>query len=103
LTSEKESINKLRDELIMKYGSTDESGGYQLSPSIKVEDGVDEEGNPKFKAEPNQDFFEFQREYNDLLNQERELEYKPFNISDFAHVETEGNYQTFFQLINVED
>ncbi len=103
LTSEKESINKLRDELIMKYGSTDENGGYQLSPSIRKEDGVDEEGNPKFKTEPNQDFFEFQKEYNDLLNQERELEYKPFNISDFAHVETEGNYQTFFQLIKVED
>lgn len=103
LTSEKESINKLRDELIMKYGSTDEQGGYQLSPSIKKEDGVDEEGNPKYKTEPNPDFFEFQKEYNDLLNQERELEYKPFKIEDFAQVETEGNYQTFFQLIKVED
>lgn len=103
LTSEKESINKLRDELIMKYGSTDEQGGYQLSPSIKKEDGVDEDGNPKYKTEPNPDFFEFQKEYNDLLNQERELEYKPFKIEDFAQVETEGNYQTFFQLIKFED
>lgn len=103
LTSEKESINKLRDELIMKYGSTDEQGGYQLSPSIRTEDGVDEEGNPKYKTEPNPDFFEFQKEYNDLLNQERELEYKPFNIADFAQVETEGNYQTFFQLVKIED
>lgn len=103
LTSEKESINKLRDELIMKHGSQDEQGGYQLLPSFKKEDGVDENGNPKFIYEPNPQFFEFQKEYNDLLNQERELEYKPFSIDDFKHVETEGNYSTFFKLIKFED
>ena len=103
LTSEKESINKLRDELIMKFGTQDEQGGWQLIPSFRKEDGVDGDGNPKFINEPNPQFFEFQKEYNDLLNQERELEYKPFNISDFAHVETDGNYSTFFQLIKVED
>lgn len=103
LTSEKESINKLRDELIMKFGTQDEQNGYQLIPSFRKEDGVDEEGNPKFINEPNPQFFEFQKEYNDLLNQERELEYKPFSIADFKHVETDGNYSTFFQLIKIED
>lgn len=103
LTEQKESINKLRDELIQKYGDQDEQGGYQLSPSITKEDGVDEEGNPKVTNEMNPNFFEFQKEYNDLLNQERDLEYKPFNIEDFAHVETEGNYQTFFKLIKIAD
>lgn len=103
LTEQKESINKLRDELIIKYGSQDEQGGYQLIPSFRKEDGVDENGQPKFIMEPNPDFFEFQKEYNDLLNQERELEYKPFNIVDFKHVETEGNYSTFFKLVKVED
>ncbi len=103
LTSEKESINKLRDELIMKFGSQDEQGGYQLIPSFRKEDGVDEEETPKYNNNPNPHFFEFQKEYNDLLNQERELEYKPFNIADFKHVETEGNYSTFFKLIKVED
>ena len=41
LTEQKESINKLRDELIIKYGSQDEQGGYQLIPSFKKEDGVE--------------------------------------------------------------
>lgn len=103
LTEQKESINKLRDELIQKHGDQDEQGGYQLSPSIKKEDGVDEDGSPLFTNEMNPSFFEFQKEYNDLLNQERDLEYKPFNIEDFAQVETEGNYQTFFKLIKIAD
>jgi len=92
--SEKESIDKLREELIKKLG-TEEDG--QIF--IKMYDEVkDEEGNVVSRS-LTENFIEFNTEYDKLLNEEKELEYRPFELSELASVETEENYDIFFKLI----
>ena len=92
--TEKESIDKLREELIKKLG-TEEDG--QIF--IKMYDEVkDEEGNIVSRS-LTENFVEFNTEYDKLLNEEKELEYRPFELSELASVETEENYDVFFKLI----
>ena len=92
--TEKESIDKLSEELIKKLG-TEEDG--QIF--IKMYDEVkDEEGNVVSRS-LTENFVEFNTEYDKLLNEEKELEYRPFELSELASVETEENYDIFFKLI----
>ena len=92
--TEKESIDKLREELIKKLG-TEEDG----QVFIKMYDEVkDEEGNIVSRS-LTENFVEFNTEYDKLLNEEKELEYRPFELSELASVETEENYDIFFKLI----
>ena len=92
--TEKESIDKLREELIKKLG-TEEDG----QVFIKMYDEVkDEEGNVVSRS-LTENFIEFNTEYDKLLNEEKELEYRPFELSELASVETEENYDIFFKLI----
>jgi rRNA maturation protein Rpf1 len=91
---EKQSVETLREELIKKLG-TEEDG--QIF--IKMYDEVkDEEGNIVSRS-LTENFVEFNTEYDKLLNEEKELEYRPFELSELASVETEENYDIFFKLI----
>jgi hypothetical protein len=92
--TEKESIDKLREELIKKLG-TEEDG----QVFIKMYDEVlDEEGNIVSRS-LTENFLEFNKEYDTLLNEVKELEYRPFELSELAPIETEANYDVFFKLI----
>jgi len=51
----------------------------------------------------NPEFQSFEKEFNELLQAEKELEYKAFSLEDFEKVETSENYQTFFKLIKVQE
>jgi hypothetical protein len=64
---------------------------------VKDEEGniVDGKNNPKF--------IEFQTEFNLLLQEEKELEYKPFQLSALENIESDGNYPTFFKLVAVSE
>jgi hypothetical protein len=46
-----------------------------------------------------ENFLEFNKEYDTLLNEVKELEYRPFELSELASIETEANYDVFFKLI----
>lgn len=92
--NEKESIDKLREELIKKLG-TEEDG--QIF--IKMYDEVkDEEGNVVSRS-LTKNFIEFNQEYDKLLSEEKELEYRPVDLNELANVETEGNLNVFFKLV----
>lgn len=94
VAAEKESVEKLREELIKKLG-TEEDG--QIF--IKMYDEVkDEEGNVVSRS-LTQNFIEFNQEYDKLLNEEKEIEYRPFELSELASIETEGNLNVFFKLV----
>jgi len=94
VASEKESVEKLREELIKKLGTEEEGQVF-----IKMYDEVkDEEGNVVSRS-LTANFIEFNTEYDKLLNEEKELEYRPFELSELASVETEENYDIFFKLI----
>lgn len=91
---EKQSVETLREELIKKLG-TEEDG----QVFIKMYDEVkDEEGNIVSRS-LTENFLEFNKEYDTLLNETKELEYRPFELSELASIETEANYDVFFKLI----
>ena len=94
VASEKESVEKLREELIKKLGTEEEGQVF-----IKMYDEVkDEEGNTISRSLTS-NFIEFNQEYEKLLSEEKELEYRPFELSELANVETEGNLNVFFKLV----
>jgi hypothetical protein len=88
VSEQTEACNKLREELIKKYG-TEKDG--QVSISVQVEEDGKSVLNPSFQK--------FQEEYNTLLAEEREVEYKPLSIEDLGDIETEEVYQIVFSLI----
>ena len=86
-----DACSALRDELIKKYGEESEKG-ISITPLIE-EDGKSV-ANPRFAL--------FQEEFNALLNEEREIEYKELNIEDFGSIETEAVYETLFSLLKFD-
>jgi hypothetical protein len=110
VAAEKAAVEELKNELIKKFGKADENGNISIPMVI---DETDTDGNPV--QEPNAegtlinrrklnpDYQEFEKEFNELLQTEKDLEYKPFKLSDFEKVETSDNYSTFFKLVQVEE
>jgi len=112
---EKKIIDGLRDELVKKYG--EEKDGQIIVPRVIPD--LDKKGNPvkvMIKNAEGNDievdkmilnpvFLEFDKEYSEVLNQEKELEYRPFSLEDFKTkdnpngLESEETYDTFFKLI----
>jgi N-methylhydantoinase B/oxoprolinase/acetone carboxylase alpha subunit len=99
VAAEKESVEKLKEELIKKYGTTDEDGN--VSIPMYINEMIDEETKEIVSRDINPDFVKFQNDFNTLLEEDRELEYKGFKLEEFDNVETDGNYNTFFKLVKV--
>jgi len=87
-----EACENLKNELIKKYGE-EKDGQIQISFNVKNEAGEDV---------PNPKFLEFQNEYQNLLNEERELEYKELKLSDLGSIETEEIYSMLFTLLQAD-
>jgi len=110
VAAEKESIEKLKEELIKKHGKEDDKGGISIPMAIEELDAdgnpvksTDADGNEVTKRVVNPAYLEFEKEFNDLLQQERDVEYNAFKLADFSAVETAQNYNTFFKLVSVEE
>ena len=110
VAAEKASVEELKNDLIKKYGKEDEKGGISIPMVIEELDSegqpmkdVDKDGNWFTKKVINPDYQSFEKEFNDLLQTEKELDYKAFTLEDFEKVETSENYGTFFKLIKVEE
>lgn len=110
VADEKATIENLKNDLIKKYGKEDDKGGISIPMLV---DELDEEGNPipadadadgkaTNRKKINPDFQQFEKEFNELLQTEKELEYKTIKIEDFEKVETTENYATFFKLVKAE-
>lgn len=102
VTEQDTLINKLREELIQKYGETDANGS--ISVAFSIEDGFDvaEDGTQKPKYIVNPKFIEFQSEFEKVLNEEKEIEYKPFKLSDLEKMTTDEFYPVLNKLIEKE-
>ena len=99
-TAEKAAVESLKEDLIKKHGEADETGNISIPMYIDIV--KDEEGNV-VDGKNNPKFIEFQNEFNLLLQEEKELEYKPFQLSALENIESDGNYPTFFKLIEVSE
>lgn len=113
---EKAIIDGLKDELIKKHGSEKEDGsisvdftvpvldakGKAVTTEVTLEDGTKEQ-RPKYTVNPK--YLEFEKEFNEVLQQEKELEYRPISLDDLKTqdqpngIETEETYETFFKLV----
>ena len=94
VAAEKQSVETLREELIKKLG-TEEDGQVFIK---MYDEEKDEEGNIVSRS-LTENFLEFNKEYDTLLSEVKELEYRPFELSELASIETEANYDVFFKLI----
>lgn len=99
VAEEREAIEKLKEEMIKKYGEEDENGGISIPRFINIE--KNEEGQIT-AADINPKFVEFEKEFNTLLQEEKSFEHKEFKLADFENIETEGVYTIFFKLIDPE-
>jgi hypothetical protein len=99
VSAEKEAVEKLKEELIKKHGTEDEKGGIAIPMYINV---ITNEEGEVTSREVNPKFVEFQNEFNALLQEEKEVEYKEFKLAEFDSVESEGVYVTFFKLVKPE-
>lgn len=110
VAAEKAAVEELKNDLIKKYGKEDEKGGVSIPMAIDELDAdgnvvmtTDADGKEVAKKVFNPDFQQFEKEFNELLQTEKELEYKPILLADLAKLETEENYVTLFKLVKVED
>jgi len=99
VTAEKEAVEKLKEDLIKKYGTEDENSNVSIPMYINI---VTDESGEVTSRDINPQFVEFQNEFNALLQEEKEIEYKEFKLSDFDNVESDGVYTTFFKLVKPE-
>ena len=100
VVAEKEACESLKQELIKKYGEADDQGNISIPMYINV---VTNEEGQVVSRDVNSKFVEFQNEFNAVLNEDKELEYKGFTLEEFDNVESEGKYNTFFKLIKIEE
>ena len=109
VSAEKTAIEELKNDLIKKYGKEDGKGGMSIPLTVEEVDAdgepvrdIDKDGNWFTKKIMNPAFEQFEKEFNELLQTEKELEYKSVSLSDLEKVETADNYAAFFKLVKVE-
>jgi hypothetical protein len=98
VATEKTSVETLKEDLIKKHGEADETGNISIPMYINI---VKDENDNIVGGEANPKFIEFQNEFNALLQEEKELEYKPVALAELENIESDGNYPTFFKLVEV--
>jgi len=90
-----DEIEPLRNEVISKYGTTGPDGGIGISAIIeeKNEEGV------VISRKPNPNWDLFNKEYFELMSQEKEVEHQEFLLNDFSDVKSENRYAIFQTLL----
>lgn len=89
-------IEKEREELIKKYG-TETDGNYGIQTTITEKD---EEGNDITK--PNSAIEDFYKEFQKLLEEEKEISYHPIKLALFEGITSEENYVSVFKFVTPE-
>lgn len=89
-----QSSEKLKGELIKKYG-VEVEGGVSIFPTIEVDDEV----TGLVSTIQNPDFITFTNEFNQLIQEEIEIEFHEFKLSEFNEVSSTSTYNVFYRLI----
>jgi len=96
LIKEIESVEKLREEMIKKYGEVDKEGNYSIP--MRENEVLNEEGKlVSYDIHPK--FTEFQTEFELLLQEEVEIDYAPIAL-DQLDIKSEINPSVFFKLVS---
>lgn len=96
LKNERKKIDELRDELVTKYGTTDEEGKI----IVKMYDETVNDEGVVISRKINNKYLEFDKEYVELLKKEIEIEYPELTKDDLKRAgETRDNYIILFKLV----
>ena len=98
--AEKEACEAIRQDLIKKYGEEDEQGNIAIQQFINVVKDAD--GKP-VSGDINPKFIEFQTEWNNFLNEDKDLDFRDFKLSEFEETKSDSALTTFFKLVTAED
>ena len=90
-----DEIEPLRNEVISKYGTTGPDGMIGISAIIEEKD---DEGKV-ISRKPNPNWDVFNKEYSELMEQEKEIEHQEFSLNDFSDVKSENRYAIFQTLL----
>lgn len=96
VVKEKEKVGKLREDLIKKHGTPDDKGG--ISIPMYINQVLDDAGK-MVSADNNPVYEAFQKEYQALLEEDVEIEYKSINLSDVQDIKTKDIPKVFFKLM----
>jgi hypothetical protein len=96
LAAEKKIIDSLRDELVKKYGKEDENGNIGISMVIETGE-LNDKGEPIKDINPA--YLEFNDEFGELANQEKEISIPTIKLSDLDKIETKDNYVLIFKYL----
>jgi hypothetical protein len=96
LVAEKKIIDSLRDELVKKYGKEDENGNIGISMVIETGE-LNDKGEPIKDINPA--YLEFNDEFGELANQEKEINIPTIKLSDLDKIETKDNYVLIFKYL----
>jgi hypothetical protein len=96
LVKEIESVEKLREEMIKKYGDEDKEGNYFIPQ--RINEVIDEETKNVISFDVNPKFIQFQTEFDSLLQEEIDIEYTPITL-DQIDIKSEINPTILFKLI----
>ena len=88
LSSEKKTIDTLREELIKKYGTEGEDGMISI---VAFED--------QDRTKATEAYIKFATEMNTLLAEEKEFDYNPISIEELGDISAEGRFNLIFKLI----
>ena len=88
LSSEKKTIDTLREELIKKYGTEGEDGMISI---VAFED--------QDRTKATEAYIKFVTEMNTLLAEEKEFDYNPISIEELGDISAEGRFNLIFKLI----
>jgi len=96
LVKEIESVEKLREEIIKKYGDVDKDNKYFIPQ--RINEVIDEETKQVVSFDINPKFIQFQTEFESLLQEEVEIDYTPI-LLDQIDIKSEINPSILFKLI----
>jgi hypothetical protein len=97
LVKEIESVEKLREEMIKKYGDDDKDGNYFIPQ--RINEVIDEETKQVVSFDINPKFIQFQTEFESLLQEEVEIDYTPITL-DQIDIKSEINPSILFKLVS---
>lgn len=89
VADEKAKVEAIRQDLVKKYGETDEQGNV----SLKIY--LDEE-----QTQVNPIFVEYSKEYGTLLNESVTIQYSPIKLSSISNIETTETYGVFYNFVD---
>ena len=96
LSKEKEAIELLRQEIIKKHGTEDANGNIGIN-TFSDEEEILEDGKKGYKYSI--PYIKYNQDYNDLLNQEKELKVFTFPLSNLDGIKADESYPLVFKYL----